>query len=156
MLQQRDRCGAIGTVGNDLAHQRVIKRRHHGAVVDVCIDPYVCRNRPSRTADPARTGRKIARRVFGIDAALDGMTLEVHISLLQAQTFTGGDGDLLGDQVHTGHSFRHRMLNLYARVHLEEIKTVALGVDQKLNRTGTAIMEPLRKTHNLFAQLRQQ
>ena len=58
-----------------------------------------------------------------------------------------GDGDLLGDQVDAGDGFGHRMLDLDARVHLEEIERLALAIDQELDGARAAIRQALREAH---------
>src|SRR5256885_17082401 len=44
----------------------------------------------------------------------------------------GGDAELLVHEIHARHHLGHRMLDLKARVHLEEIE-VALGVHEELD-----------------------
>ena len=56
-----------------------------------------------------------------------------------AQAVTGGDQDLALHQIDARDRFRHRMLHLDARVHLDEIK-IAILVHQELDgaRVGVA------------------
>src|SRR5260221_9284491 len=64
-------------------------------------------------------------RVLGIDPALDRVAIKFYVALLDCEVAAGGNADLLEDEIDIGDHFCHRMLNLYARVHLDEIE---LGV----------------------------
>ena len=58
--QALQRLGAIDTVRDDLAQQRIVERRHARAGLDVRIDPHARARRPARLADQSRAGREIA------------------------------------------------------------------------------------------------
>jgi len=82
---------------------------------------------------------KIAGGILGIDTAFDGTAAHLDIRLRQAQTGSRGDGNLLGDQIHSGHGFGHRMLDLNACIHFQEMEGLPLAVHQELYSAGTAI-----------------
>ena len=65
-------------------------------------------------------------RVFRIDAALDGVAVEFHVVLRELEVAAGGDADLLDHEVDVGDHLGHRMLDLDARVHLDEIELAVL------------------------------
>ena len=88
--------------------------------------------------DAARAGHK-GERVFGVDATLHGMTAERNILLTEQEFFSCRHTNLLLHQINSSDELRHRMLNLNARVHFDEIKLAILI--QKLKRTGTAIFD---------------
>ena len=80
--------------------------------------------RPARLAHHARARREIARRIFGVHAALDGAARRARIAhcarrrpspaaMAICSATRSTPGDRLG----------HRMLDLDARVHLEEDRT---------------------------------
>src|SRR3954469_13035992 len=71
------------------------------------------------------------------------MTVERHVSLLERETLSGGDPDLLLDDIHAGDEFGHRVLDLDAGIHLEE-KEVALVVEEKLERPGVRVLHRAR------------
>src|SRR4051794_30200944 len=52
------------------------------------------------------------------------------------------DEDLALDQVHAGNNFRHRMLDLDARINLDEEEVTAIDVDKELNRPGVRVVRP--------------
>src|SRR5579863_323556 len=67
------------------------------------------------------------------------MTVELDACLSELQITAGGDPDLLKDQIDVGDHFRHRMLDLNARIHLDEIELAVLV--QKLDRADAEIFD---------------
>ena len=65
-------------------------------------------------------------RVLGVDAALDGVAAELDVVLRDRQLAAGGDADLLEHEIDAGDHLGHRMLDLDARVHLDEIELAVL------------------------------
>ena len=64
------------------------------------------------------------------------------------QGFASGDPNLRNDEVNIRHLFGHGVLNLDARVHLDEhVPTLALacGIEQELHRAGVDVADRLRK-----------
>ena len=88
--------------------------------------------------DLAGTGKIIVVGIFGVYAALDGMAANHDVILREGQLLSSRDANLQVHQIEPGDQFRHRMLNLQPRVHLEEIEILLL-VDQKLDRAGIGI-----------------
>ena len=60
----------------------------------------------------AGTGPEVLERVLGVDAALDGVALDLHVLLLDRQPRTHGHLDLLLDQVDAGDHLGDRVLDL--------------------------------------------
>jgi hypothetical protein len=77
--------------------------------------------------------------MLGVDPALDRMAAELDVALAEAQLLAGGDADLLLDDVDAGDHLGHRMLDLDARVHLDEVELAVLV--QELERAGAAIAD---------------
>src|SRR4051812_29126673 len=106
--------------------------------------------------DAARTWTKFVERIFRVDAALDGMTFKLDVSLLVTQWFAHGDHDLVTKQIDARHLLGNRMFHLDALVHFEEIK-ISLVIHNKLNRTGIGVMRQLadanRRLPHFIAQL---
>src|SRR5690606_28592177 len=80
-----------------------------------------------------------AVRVLGIDAAFDGMDVEMDVVLPDGEAAAGGDADLLVHEVDAGDRLRHRMLDLQARVHFDEIELAVLV--EELDGAGARIAE---------------
>ena len=66
-------------------------------------------------------GRKFVERILGVDAAFDGVALELHVALRMAQRFAHGDHDLIAHEVNAGDFLGDGMFDLDALVHFEEI-----------------------------------
>ncbi len=111
------------------------------------VDPNAVAIRPNGFLDRAGTRHEIARGIFGVDAAFDRAAFQIHLILRETKALPLRDGYLLGDEIDAGDLLRHGMLDLNPRIHFEEIETLALDIDQKLDRTGAAIVQMLRKPH---------
>src|SRR6185312_12455840 len=70
--------------------------------------------------------RREGARVFGVDAALDGMALEADVLLPHRKPTAGSDADLLVDQIDARDRLGHRVLHLKARVHFDEVELAVL------------------------------
>ncbi len=95
--------------------------------------------------------------MLGIDAALDGMSAELHRGTDDgAQLVTRGDLNLRFHQVHIGGHLGDGVLNLDASVHLHEGQ-VAFFVHEELDRPGVHVADPAerldQKAAHPFAQL---
>ena len=97
-------------------------------------------------------------RVFGRDAALNGGAAQVDAILLKAQIGEGlasGDAQLCVDEIHVRDLFSDRVLDLNARVHLDEHVlpgTVALGVEEELDGAGVHVPDRFRKRDRVAVQ----
>ena len=78
-------------------------------------------------------------RVLGVDAALDRGAAVHDVVLRERQRLARGDADLLLDQVDAGDHLGHRVLDLDAGVHLDEV-VLAVAVDDELDRGGVGVV----------------
>src|SRR5262249_16810297 len=76
----------------------------------------------SKESDLARGRRVTVVRVLGADATLDGVASRYDVGLAEAQTFSIRHPDLLRDEVEPGDHLSDGVLDLQARIHLEEIE----------------------------------
>ena len=90
-------------------------------------------------------------RVFRVDAALDRVALQHHVRLPDRQLVAGGDQQLLADQVDAGHQLGHRVLDLDACVHLDEIEAARLV--QELEGAGAAVADAQMQASTQTADL---
>ena len=70
--------------------------------------------------EAADGGQEVAVGVLGVDAALHRPALELHVRLLERELLAGRDADHLLDEVDAGDELGDGMLDLQARVHLQE------------------------------------
>ena len=90
--------------------------------------------------EPDRAGRgHEGLRIFGVDAALDGVAADLDVALGVRQGLAGGDEELGLDEVDAGHELGDRMLDLDAGVHFNEIELVVLI--EELERAGVAVTD---------------
>jgi hypothetical protein len=61
------------------------------------------------------------------------VSLEPHVVLAIAERLAGRDADLLADQIEAGDHLGDRVLDLDARVHLDEVEVARAGVHQELH-----------------------
>ena len=98
-------------------------------------------------------GTKPLAGILGIDAALDRPSVLREILLLERQRRSRRDLDLRLDQIEARDQLGHRMLDLDAGVHFEEVE-VALGVDQEFDRAGVGVVDGLGGLDRDFTHLR--
>ena len=60
--------------------------------------------------DLARRRHEVVVRVLGVDAAFDGMALEVDVSLRDVERLAGSDADLRAHEIDARDGFRDAML----------------------------------------------
>jgi hypothetical protein len=99
---------------------------------------------------PADRGQEVAVGVLGIEPAFDRPAVELHVVLRKAQFLAGGDADHLLHQIDAGDEFGHRVLDLEAGVHLEEVE-VAVPIDDELDGAGRMVADRFRKSDGLRA-----
>ena len=100
--------------------------------------------------DLSRRGAEGAR-VLGVDAALDGVAGEGDVLLLERERRAGGDADLLEHEVDAGDRLGHRMLDLQAGVHLDEIELAVL--EEELDGAGAAVLDLAHGRRDRLADL---
>ena len=103
-------------------------------------------------------GRKIIRRIFGGDAALQRGTIQRNFFLRRQrqrrfmQMMPLRHQDLRAHQVDAGNHLRHGVLHLNARIHFDEIKLRGVHVIQKLHGPGVAVSGLAGQFHRGRAQ----
>ena len=103
--------------------------------------------------DPAGVGPEAVRRVLGGDPALQRGTAQPDRVLVEAEVregLAGRDPQLGLHEVDVGDLLGHGVLDLDARVHLDEV-VVAVGAEQELHRAGVAVADLGREPHRVGA-----
>ena len=117
---------AVRAPHRDLGQQRIVVDRHLVAGADPRVDADAGRARLAQMHDATGAGQEVLRRILGVDAALDGVAAREHVGLPQPQPLARGDAELRLDQVDAADPLGDRMLDLQARVHLEEVEVARL------------------------------
>ena len=81
------------------------------------------------------------------------LVLRRDAAVLVANAHAFGNPDLRLDDVDAGDLLGHRVLDLNARIHLDEVVGGGVGVHQELDRAGVAVADLLGQTQRGSAQL---
>src|SRR6185437_4935103 len=114
---------------------------------DMRIDANARSDGPRHFRHSSRARLKIPRRILRVHPALDRPSSRLNVPLIEAQARALSDRNLLGDEIDSGHRLGHRVLYLYACVHLQKVESVPLDIHQELDRPRAPIGEPLREAH---------
>ncbi len=102
--------------------------------------------------------REIVFRVFGRDAALDREAVDAHVFLLRqierrlVELGPLRDQDLRAHDVDARHHLGHRVLDLNARVDLDEVPLLRVRIHQELDRPGVHVVRLAGDRHRRIAQ----
>ncbi len=150
----------LEAAGGDLGEQRVVVGRDARpdvarAVVEADAE---ARRRPV-DLDLAGVGEKVVPRILGGDtnlngdAALDDLRLAADPDLRIGQAIALGDPQLRLHQIAPGDRLGHRVLDLDARVDLDEVVAAVLA-DQELDRAGVRVVHLARDLERVVRQPR--
>src|SRR6185312_16066144 len=118
------------------------------------VDAHAGAARLAVVRDRARRGSEVLRRILGVDPALDRMPVPADVVLPERHRLAGGDQDLLAHDVDAGDRLGHAVLDLHARVHLQE--EVLAVLQQAFDRAGAAVVHGPRGIDRDLADLRPQ
>ena len=82
------------------------------ALVDAAVVAHAGACGHAQVRDAAGRRHEVLLRVFGVDAALDGVARPAHVALREGERQAGGDAYLLAHEVEAGDEFRHGVLDL--------------------------------------------
>ena len=150
--QAGDRPRAGLAVDAELGQQTVVPGAHGVTAVDSRIDPHTRPSRPAHREHAARGRQEAALGVLGVDARLDCVPAQQHVALLQLERQPGGDLELAAHDVDARDELGHRVLDLDARVHLEEVPA-AVRCEQELRRAGTDVADRVGEAERGCAEL---
>ena len=163
-----------GAPGRDLDQQRIVVRRDDRAAESgaaVQADPEAGRTAVGR--HPAIVGREAVLGVFGGDAALQRVAIEADLFLSRhtrtqlqqpalgidsvftlADACAFRDADLRLHDVDARHFLGDGVLDLHARVDLDEVELAGIGVHQELDRAGVGVVDRTGQLQRRLAQPR--
>ncbi len=149
----------VAAAAGQLDQHRVEVRADLGARVDgAAVEPDAGAAGGTVAGDLADVGPEAVGRVLGGDAALQGCALELDRLLREAEVregLPGGDAQLRLDEVDVGDFLGDGVLDLDARVHLDEhVLAGALphGVDEELDGAGVDVVQGLGELHRVAVQ----
>jgi hypothetical protein len=151
----------LGTMapGGDLDQEGVVIGGDDGpGIGGAAIEADAKARRAAIGVDPAIIRGKAVLRVLGGDAALEGMAIEAHsllpghVRLIVAQARALGDGDLGLDDIHAGHQFGDGVFDLDARIDLDEVEIIVVGVHQEFDGAGVAVVGRPRQPQGRLAE----
>ena len=125
---ERASASAPGIASHDeLGEHRVVVRGHGATLPHEGVDAHVRtlgRRRPPR--ETARSREEPPLGVLGVDAPFDRVTAVRDGLRRERERLAGRDAKLLQHQVGAGHHLGHRVLDLDAGVHLDEVAALRL------------------------------
>jgi hypothetical protein len=143
-----------------LHQQRVVGAGDDRAAVGGAgIEPDAEAGRTAVGGDLAVVRDEVVFGILGGDAALQGVGADAdvglrrHAALGRADARAVGDADLRLHQVDAGRALGDRVLDLDARIHLDEIAAAAVGVLQEFDRAGVVIVRGAADGERRGAQL---
>ena len=150
-VQPGQRFVAVATGGDDLGDHRVVLRRDDIALAHAGVDPDARADRQREDLDRAGRGGERSLRVLGVEAGLDRVALGRR--RLALQPASGRDVQLQLDEIEPGRQLGDRVLDLQARVDLEEREALLGGLVQELDGAGVLVAGDAGQAHRRGAQV---
>ena len=135
--EPRDRFLPVFADRDDLGDQRIEIRRDDGPGRDAGVDARMGTERGLEERDAARRRQEALVRILGADPRLEGDAPALALDAFDR--LAAGDPDLDLDEVDAGDQLGEPVLDLQARVHLEEVEVLAL--QQELDRADAAVAD---------------
>ena len=133
----RQRVVTVAADDDQLGQQGVELATHDRARLHARVDPHAGSPGQLEAGHGARGGEKLARRILGIQAELEGVTKWRRLRR-EVERRPLGDSELGGDDVDAGRLFGNGVLDLEAGVHLQERDRPVLA-DQIFHRPRTLV-----------------
>ena len=132
--------------GGDLFQERVVEAGDHRAGIGgAAVEPDAETGGAAIGGDAAVIGNEILLGILGGDAALQGVAMQRDIflrgnaALGRADRLAFQDVDLRLDDIDPRHLLGDGVLDLYARIDLDEIEFAGVGIHQELDGAGADI-----------------
>ena len=146
--------------GRDFCEKRVVERRDNTASrAHAGVEANPESRRASIGDDLTVIRHEFVRWILGGHSALDGIAIAGNVRLQRqrqlgaVQRSSSRDENLGAHEIDAGHLFRHRVLNLDARVHLDEEPLFFIHIVEELDRAGIVVADALRQAHSRIAEV---
>src|SRR6185437_621628 len=103
---------AVRAVGHKFREQRIVIGANIPSRINSTIEANAGAGGLDRRRNMAGAGKEVVIGIFGVYAALDGMTAKLNIFLSERQLLAGGDANLQVDKIEPGDKFSDGMLDL--------------------------------------------
>jgi hypothetical protein len=150
----------IAAHGGELHEHGIIERRDdRTGIARGGVEAHAETGGGAVVEDAAVVRGEVFLRILGGDAALDGEAVARDVflrrkgDLFVEKCMTLRDEDLGADEVDAGDAFRDRMLDLDARVHLDEEPVVLIHVVEELDGAGVVVADAVGEFHGGVAKL---
>ncbi len=166
-VELRDRCLARRRMRDQFGQHGVVVGRHFATGLDPGI--HAQSRGQAHLRQQAARGPKRARRVFGVQARLNGHSLRRVTIGLQRRRLVRRDPQHPFDQIDARDGLGHAVLDLQPRVDFQEVErrggmvglpravgVDAIGIDNEFDGPGRAVLYRLAEPHRRIAQLRAQ
>ena len=131
--------------GNDqLAEKAIVKGRHDIALIQHRIETDALALGRAKANDAAGRGHESLGRVLGVDAYLDRMAANGDVGLAVGERLSARDKKHRLNEVDAGDDLGHRVLDLDAGVHLDEVKVAGRLVVEIFERAGAPVADAFR------------
>ena len=150
-LHARDCLGARRGVTDQLRKHRIVEDGHVVAGVNTVVVAHARPLRKIDVADQAGRRREVTGRIFGVDAAFDRVSARRHPVVCQRDLLPARDSQLFLHEIDAPHHLGDRMLDLQARVHLEEVE-LPIGSHQHFDGSGGVVIDCSGRADCRFAE----
>ena len=146
----------VSAARNELGDERIVVDRDLATFDHSAVDANTGHHRLSVQQKRSGLREIVLRRVLCVDPDFYRVPTLRQLTLRPRERFAGGDRELCQHDIDAGGLFRDRMLDLQARVHLEEIepRLITRALEQKLDGSRIAISRSARECHGSFAHPR--
>ena len=125
---------------NDLGQHRIVERRDLRAALDPGLDARILGPRDMRQQAGARA--EVAAGIFGVEAHLDRCAPRLDARLIERRHLAGRLPHHPLDEIDAGDFFGDAVLDLEARVDLEEVELVGRQRRRELDGAGALVARP--------------
>ena len=148
----------LGVRGHLDEKRIVVAGDHPAGIGGAAVEADAHAGRLAERGDAAVVGDEAVLRILGGDPGLDGVAVE-RDSVLRFAAGRLGEGHALGDldlgldDVDPGHLLGHRVLDLDARIDLDEVELAGVGVHQELDGARAFVADMRAYPAPVFADL---